>query len=220
MSEATLQVELRQQTGHQTAKLLRQKGRIPAIYYASDEESVPVSVDAKILEQLMHQMVNIFDVVFPDGNTKKSILREVQRDPVTEALVHVDIMGVKLTQKVKITIPILLKGTPAGVKEGGILEHLLREVEIEGLPLDIPDHIEIDVTNLEIGDSINLEAVNIDKIRLVTDPHHAVAHVIHPKVIQVAEEEVEEAEVLEGEEVEEKEGEAPKSEEPPSSEGK
>jgi len=218
MSEATLQVELRQRTGHQTAKSLRQKGRIPAIYYANDEESVPVSVDTKILELLMHQMVNIFDVVFPDGNTKKSILREVQRDPVTEALVHVDIMGVKLTQKVKLTIPILLRGTPAGVKEGGILEHLLREVEIEGLPLDIPDHIEIDVTELDIGDSINLEVVNIDKIRLVTDPHHAVAHVIHPKVIQVAEEEVEEeAEVLEGEEVEEKEGEAPKSEEPPSS---
>lgn len=217
MAEATLQVEVRENTGNQSVKNLRQAGRIPGIFYAHNEEPIPVSVDAKKIEQLLHQMVNVIDVSFPDGKIKKSILREIQRDPVTESLIHIDIMGIKLTEKIKMTIPILLKGTPLGVKEGGILEHLLREVEVEGLPLDIPDHFEIEVSDLEIGDSITLESVSVEKIRLVTDPHHAVAHVIHPKVMKVEEEVEEVAEELEGEEVEGKEEESSKPEEESSS---
>lgn len=111
-----------------------------------------------------------------------------------------DLLGIKLDEKVKLSIPVLLIGTPAGVKEGGILEHLIREVVVEGLPLEIPDHIEVDVSDLNIGDVILLRDVSVEKIKFVTDEKHPVANVIHPKVVEelVAEEVVGE----EGEEVE------------------
>lgn len=193
MAEAELHVELRDKTGHQTAKALRRAGRIPAIFYFRGEDSVPLSVDAKELMRLIQSEVNILNVVFPDGKIRKSILREVQRDPVNDDVQHVDIMGIKLTEKVRLSIPIILMGTPAGVKEGGILEHLLREVEIEGLPLDLPEHIEVDVNDLMIGDVITLENIPAEKFRFVTEIHHAIANVIQPKVVvEHVEEEVEE----------------------------
>jgi len=203
MAETDLHVELRKKTGHLSAKELRRNGRVPAIFYAHDEDSVPLSVDAKEFQRLLHSKVNVLNVIFPDGKPKKSILREIQRDPVTDTIIHVDIMGIKLTEKVRLTIPILLTGAPAGVKEGGILEHLLREVEVEGLPLDIPEHIEVDVSGLNIGDVITLESISVDKFRIVPEIHHALANVIHPKVVKEeveVEEEVEEEAVIEGEE--------------------
>ncbi len=214
MAEADLHVELREKAGHRIAKTLRRNGRVPAIFYAPGEDSVPLSVDARELYRLVHTEVNILNVIFPDGKARKSILREIQRDPVTDTVIHVDIMGIRLTEKVRLMIPILLRGTPLGVKEGGILEHLLREVEVEGLPLDIPEHIEVDVSGLDIGDVVTLESISVDKFRLVTESHHAVANVIHPRVVkEEVEVEAEEEAVVEGEEEEkaereEKEGKA------------
>ena len=152
MAEASLQVELREKTGHHTSKTLRREGRVPAIFYYHNDKTIPLSVDAKALQKLAQSEVNIIDLVFPDGKIRKSIFREIQRDPVTDMIIHLDIMGIKLTEKVKLSIPIILTGTAAGVKEGGILEHLLREVTVEGLPLDIPEHIEVDVSEMVIGD--------------------------------------------------------------------
>ncbi|MFC1570035.1 50S ribosomal protein L25, partial [bacterium] len=134
---------------------------------------------------------------------KKAVVRELQKDPVTDALLHIDFMGIKLDEKIKIAIPVLLTGIPVGVTlQAGILEHPLREVEVEGLPLDIPEHIEIDVSEMEIGDVKTLEdVVTEEKYRLVTDLSHPVAIVAHAKVAKVLEEE--EGEGEEGEEGEE-----------------
>jgi len=206
MSEAELQIELRNDTGKQQTKTLRRSGRTPATYYAHDQKTLSLSVDTYSLKRLLHKEVNILDIVFPDGKSKKSIVRELQRDPVTDELLHVDFMGIKLDEKIKMTIPVILTGTPMGVKvQGGILEHPTREVEVEGLPLDIPEHIEIDVSEMEIGDVKTLEDISAgDKFRFVTELSHPVAIVAQAKVVQV-EEEVEE-ELLEGEEAEGEEG--------------
>lgn len=201
MSVGDIKVELREKTGHHTAKELRKAGRVPAIFYTHDEDSRPLSVDVVALKRLIQSEINVLNVIFPDGKVRKSIFREIQRDPVTDAPIHIDIMGIKLTEKVRLSIPLVLNGVSVGVKEGGILEHLIREVEVEGLPLDLPEHLEVDVSELDIGDVITLEALKAEKFRFVTDIHHAVATVIHPKVIKedVVEEEVE---VEEGEEAE------------------
>ena len=197
MPEADLHVELREKTGPRTAKDLRQNGKIPGIFYYHNEDNVPMSVEEKELQRLLHRGINILNVIFPGGKTRKSVVREIQRDPVNDAIVHVDIMGIKLTEEVKLSIPVLLKGIPIGVKdEGGILEHLLREVEVEGLPLEIPEHIEVDVSGLNIGDVITLEDITIDKVKIITEIHHAVANVVHPKVVKEVIEE-EEAELEE-----------------------
>ncbi len=204
---ADIHAQPREKTGPHTAKVLRKNGRIPGVFYFHNEEPIHLSVDEKELRNILHQKINVLNVIFPEGKERKSVIREIQKDPITDTIIHIDLMGVKLTEKVHLTIPILLTGEPVGVEEGGILEHLLREVEVEGLPLDIPDHIEVDVSDLKIGDVITLRDVEVEKIKIITDLDHAVANVIHPKV--VTEKAVKEEEVEEGvEAAEEKEAEA------------
>ena len=207
MSQADLHIELREKTGHQTAKWLRRSGLVPGLFYAHGENSIPLSVKEKDLQRILHSKANVINIIFPDGKARKSIVREVQRDPVTDALMHIDVMGIKLTEKIHMTIPLVLTGeTPVGVKEGGILEHLLREVEVEGLPLEIPDHIEVDVSSLKIGDVLTLENISVDKIKILTESYHAVANVIHPKVVKTEEEVGAEEEVVSEEEEEREKG--------------
>jgi large subunit ribosomal protein L25 len=207
MAETDLHVEKREQTRHGTSKKLRQEGKVPGIFYAQNEDAVPVSMNQIEIQYLAHSDIYVFNVIFPDGTIRKSILREVQTNPVDNSLVHVDLFGVKLTQKVRLSIPVLFIGVPIGVKEGGILEHLIREVEVEGLPLEIPEHIEVDVSHLNIGDGIVLKDILIEKIKFITDENHPVANVIHPKVVQEVvpeEEQIEEGEAAAGAEEKEK----------------
>lgn len=184
MPEVQLHVAAREKTGHQIAKTLRHAGRVPAVFYARNETTVPLSVDAREFTAVLHREANIMDVIFPDGTVRKSIIRGIQRDPVSDALVHVDLMGISLTEKVRLSIPVVLKGTPAGVKDGGVLEQLLRMVEVEGLPLDLPEHIEFAVDHLNIGDTVTLETAVAGKFRFITDTRQVVANVVQPKVVK------------------------------------
>lgn len=206
MPEANLTVELRQDTGKQQSKMLRRNGRLPATYYAHDQETVSLSVDTYTLQRLLQNEIHILSITFPDGKERKSIVRELQKDPVTDELLHIDFMGIKLDEKITMTIPVILTGTPTGVKlQGGILEHPLREVEVEGLPLEIPEHIELDVSEMEIGDVKTLaEIPTKDTFRFITDLSHPVAIVAQAKVVKEFEEEEAEAEEL-AEDVEEEE---------------
>jgi large subunit ribosomal protein L25 len=184
MPEVQLHVAAREKTGHQGAKTLRNAGRVPAVFYARNENNIPLSLDAREFTAALHREANIMDVIFPDGTVRKSIIRGIQRDPVTDSLVHVDLMGISMTEKVRLAIPVVLKGSPLGVKNGGVLEQLLRMVEVEGLPLDLPEHIEFTVDHLDIGDTISLETAVAGKFRFVTDVHLVVANVVQPKVVK------------------------------------
>ncbi len=218
MPQVELHVELRD-IATKKPKALRREGKVPGIFYMRRETPIPLAVSAKELKVLIQQEAKIMNTIFPDGKVQKSVLREIQRDPVSDAFVHVDIMGISLTEKVKLSIPILFKGTPAGVKEGGVLEHPLREIEIEGLPLDIPEHVEVDVAHLNIGQSVTVKdlAVDTSKVRIVTDMNQVVANVSQPKIQKIEEPVVEEAAAVEGEE--KKEEKAPEGE-PTSGKGK
>ncbi len=198
MAVAEIKVEFREKAKHQPSAVLRRAGRVPGVFYARNEDTVHISLDALDLQRLLHTETNIVSIHFPDGKVRQSILRDIQLDPVTDKAIHVDFMGIKMTEKVRLSIPVVLKGSPAGVKEGGILEHLIREVEVEGLPLDIPDHLEVDVSALNIGDVMLLEQISVEKIRFVTDLKHPVANVVQPKVVK--EPVVVPGELVEGEE--------------------
>jgi large subunit ribosomal protein L25 len=192
MSIETVKTEPRETTGKQAAKSMRRQGKIPAVYYFHNNTPVQIAVDSLSFQRLTAKEITVIDLVLPDGKKYKSILRDIQRDPVSDEIIHVDFMGVDLKEKVKLTIPVVLTGTPLGVKEGGILEHPLREVEVEGLPLEIPDHIEVDVSNLKVGEAMTLADLKIEKIRFVTDEKHPVAHIVSPKVTAETAEIVEE----------------------------
>ncbi|MFO7890645.1 MAG: 50S ribosomal protein L25 [bacterium] len=217
MSVNYLNVNLRENSKENAPKRLRREGKVPGIFYAKSEESIPISIDMLELERLLHKEVTIIDVKFSNGKNRKAILREIQRDPVRDTLIHIDIMGIKLDEVITLDIPIILKGTPVGVREeGGIVNHLLRRVDVKGLPEDIPEHIEVDISELKVGDSITLQDIPEEKFTFELDKDHGVANVIMPKIEEILVEE--EEEVLEGEELEEgeeaEEGEEGKEEKP------
>lgn len=194
--ETVLEIKKRESIGKKANKHLRREGKIPGIYYMHGQDSIPVAVDEKMLKSLIHSEASIIDLKFNgDKEAMKSVIREVQWDPVDGHPLHVDFMGIKLTEKVHVEVPIHIVGTAAGVKqEGGIMQHIIRELAIEALPLDIPDHIDVDVTDLNIGDSIRVEDISIDKVKILSDLSQSIV-VIRPPV--VVEEPVVEEEILE-----------------------
>lgn len=200
MALAELKVEKREGGSRLETKELRRSGKIPAVYYASDADSMMLIVDHLIFQRLISHDVNVIDLVLDGSKNLKCIIREIQRDPVTDKVVHIDFMGVKLDVEVNLTIPVVLQGIPVGVKDsGGILEHSLRQIEVKGLPLEIPEHVEIDVSHLDVGDSIHVRDISLEKAEILTDPDQDLATVVLPKkVAEPVEEELEEGE--EGEE--------------------
>ena len=201
-----LKLELRDKTGKQIAKDLRRRGMIPAVYYSKGKEPIPVSVEEKALRAVIFGEYNLIDLSLEDTQLK-SVIREVQYDPVRGVPVHVDFMGIRMDEKINITVPIHLTGTAEGVKnEGGIMQQILREVDVAALPLDLPDHIDVDVSELAVGDSIHVEDLMKGNFDILTEGDRSVVTIVAPTITKELAE-IEEAEEI-GEEGEEVEGEA------------
>ena len=176
--------------GKNEAKRLRRSGRVPAILYGGKKEPVAVSVDPKAISRILHSASGhntIFELNV-DGERAKVMIVDWQYHPVKDSLMHVDIKRIAMDQRLKVNIPIQLKGEAEGVKQqGGILEQIIREVEVECLPDDIPSHIEVDVTDLVFGKVIRVaDLPHGDKVKLLTDPNQAVAHITSVKEEEVA----------------------------------
>jgi large subunit ribosomal protein L25 len=197
MAELKLKAQKRDMIGRGAAKKYRQDGWIPAEYYSSQKDNIHLILNQKEFESKLLHAHGLLELEVEGEKEKlQCVLKDLQIDPVKETLVHADFQGVKLGEKLTLDIPIVLKGTAAGVKAGGILEFITREVEIECVPNDIPDNLEIDVTDLEIGDSVRIKDLKFEKIRILDDEDETILIVEHAKVVQ----ELEEAEVAEGEE--------------------
>jgi len=211
--------ERRNDVGKGVARKLRAGGKLPGVIYGPDVDPFPVAVDAKEFSTMMRiqggagKLIDL--TVNGEETPRKVILRELQRDPVSGVFEHVDLYQVSMKKKLIMTARITLVGISEGVKLGGILQSIIRELDIACLPMDIPDRVELDVSALEIGDSIHVRNINIDKVDILTNPERTVVTVVPPTVIKVAEAE-EEAEGEEGEEGEgEGEGEAAEGEAAP-----
>lgn len=213
MAELLLDVEKRKDVGKQTSKKLRREGRVPAIYYIHGEESVPLSVDEKQLHHAIHTEASILELKLDSGKKMKCVIRDIQWHPLYDRPIHVDLMGVKMTEKVHVDVPVHLVGEAVGVKrDGGILQQVVREVTIESLPADIPEHIEIDISSLEIGDTFRVEQIEIENVRMLSEATQTIV-VVRPPKVEVepvaVEEEVAEPELVgEKKEEESKEAEA------------
>lgn len=213
MSENVLQVELRGSTGKEYAKKMRRDGKVPGIFYAHNEKSVPILFNEReIMKTLTSSEAGLIDIQIGGKKKRKAIIKEVQTDPIKNYLVHVDIMGVSLEKSVAVAVPVHIVGEAIGVKEqGGILHNYIREVEVSCLPLDIPEYIEVDVSELNMGDSIQLSTLTAEKVSFLGDLDQPIVSILAPKVVK--EEEVVEEEGVEEElEGEAKEGEAPEEE--------
>src|SRR5260370_29512705 len=133
---------------------VRAAGRIPDVVYGAGKETVAVSVDPKVITRILHSDSGhntIFDLNVEGSGAVKAMIVDWQHEPIKGKLLHIDLKRIAMDRPMRVSVPIQLVGIPVGVKsQGGILEHVLREVEIEGLPGDIPSHLDVDVTNLEL----------------------------------------------------------------------
>jgi len=206
MAELVLSVERREKRGKQYAKKLRREGLIPGILYGAGEESTPFHVVGREFEDLLHaggrSAVVTLSVAGEDGEMPPTIIREIQQDPITGSILHVDMLHVSLTEAIRVEVPVVSAGVPTGVvNDGGILEHLVNTLEMECLPAEIPEHIEVDVSHLNVGDSVHVSDLLEKEDRIVTEPGRAVFMVAPPTIVR------EELETEEGEELETEEGE-------------
>lgn len=197
---AMISAKEREGRGKGAARSARREGRIPGILYGHGEESVALSVDAGDLKKLVYSISvenTIVDLDLGGSEPYKVLIRELQRHPVRDEFVHIDFFHVAMDEKIQVEIPIVLLGTPTGVKnKGGVLDHQLRELEVFCLPGNIPEKVELDVSGLDIGDSIHVSDIQLDDVEILTELDRAVVAVLAPTVIEVEEEAAAAEEVL------------------------
>jgi len=208
VSENVLAVELRDGTGKSVTRKIRRAGRVPAVIYGHGKATLSLSFDPKSLESILKASdAGVNTLIGLEGDSaisgKTVLVKELQRDPIDGFLMHADLFEVDPEEKISVSVPVHVVGTAEGIMMGGILDHALREVELECLPSAIPDAIELDVTSLSLGDSIHVrDLVVAEGISVRTHEELPVVSVILPTVVEeepeVSDEELE-GEAAEGE---------------------
>ena len=217
MEQFELNATVRKTTGNSPARELRRGGQIPAVLYGPQTESVLLTVNIKELEQIFKKGnigSIILNLVIQNGQkiTKPAMIKEFQSHPVSGDFLHIDFYEIDMQRKINVMIPVVTKGICKGVELGGLLQIIRREIEVLCMPGDIPEAIELDITDLDMGDSLHVDEIPLgDNVEIATDVNFTVLTVVSPKVEEVEEEEEEEA--LEGEEAA-AEGEAGEGAEP------
>jgi large subunit ribosomal protein L25 len=207
-----LEVKPREASGTREARRLRRDGLVPGILYGTGKEPHSISVPERQLRKALTGdggMNAILDVVVDGGAAHPSILKDYQQDPLRGKLIHVDLLEVRLDQTITATVPIHLVGAEEspGVREGGALSQIGREVNVEALPMEVPEHLDLDVSGMVMGDTLRVADVTApDGVTLIDDPETVIATVTMPTRVEEPEEEP-----VEGEEAE-VEGEQPEAE--------
>ena len=188
--EATLEAVERTARGKNESRRLRVTGKIPAVVYGVKEAGVPIAVDPKGLTKILQTELGANTLIalkLPGGGNARVLVKEYQYDPVTHKLLHADFYKVAMDKVIRVTVTVVPKGEPKGVKQqGGVLDIVHRQLELECLPSDIPEHIEIDVTEMMVGQSVRVRDVATNaKWKAVSDPEMMLMHVIIPKVEEV-----------------------------------
>jgi large subunit ribosomal protein L25 len=185
-----LEAQKREPGNKNAARRVRVDGKIPAIVYGAGKDSAPVAVDPRQVLRILKSESGhntIFDLAL-DSDRVKAMIVDWQFEPIKGKLLHVDLLRIAMDKKLTVTVPVVLKGEAQGVKtEGGILEQLLREVEIECLPADIPKSIEVDVSHLVFGIEVRVKDLpHSDKLKFLTDENQMIAHITSVKEEVVA----------------------------------
>ncbi len=209
MEQINLNARIRKTTGNSPARSLRREGRIPAVLYGPKTEPILLSIDSREFEQIAKKSTIgsvLLNLQIQNGNTEShpAMVKELQIHPVTQRFLHVDFYEIDMQRKIKVMVPVVVRGKAKGVEDGGLLQIVRREIEVLCLPTEIPEAFEVDVSDLDIGDAIHLEDIQtVGNIEIVEEANVTVVTVLAPKVEVEAVEEL-----VEGEEALEAEGEA------------
>ncbi|MBI4972367.1 MAG: 50S ribosomal protein L25, partial [Candidatus Omnitrophica bacterium] len=220
MEEIILEAQLRQELGKSGVKDLREKGFVPAVVYGEAKDSQAIKLSHHELIQLLHQhrlenaIINLKIKDDKKAKARSCLIKEIQYHPVTGDILHLDFNEVSLTKVIKVNVPVVAKGEPIGVKqEGGSLEHILWEIEVECLPTDIPKEFSVDVSALKIGDDIHIKDISFPaNIKVLNKPEDVVLSVAAPIKEEVPAAPLEGEEIQEPEVIKEKKEVAPEAE--------
>jgi len=199
MKTVTLEANKRKDTNKATRNRLRREGRVPGVFYSKRSDTIPVDIlEKKIRPLVFTAKTNLISLKIEGQEELECIIKDIQFDPVTDEIVHFDLLGLTRGEMIQLEVPVQLLGSSIGVREGGLLQHILHKLEVECLPKHIPEHIQIDISELAIGDSVLISDLTVENLTLLNPADALVVAVGHQKVV---EEEVEVTEELaEGEE--------------------
>jgi len=184
--QANLQAASRTATGKGAARSLRRDGKVPGVIYGHGREAEAVTIDKSALNKMLFGIsagTTILDVAIDGRAPVKALIREIQRDSLRPAeIIHLDLYEVRSDEEITLAVPIRLIGIPDGVRNfGGVLDHVLRELEVEVLPSNIPDHVDLDVTALTIGHSLFVRDVKVENAKILNDPDTPICTVVAPR---------------------------------------
>ncbi|HYL78918.1 MAG TPA: 50S ribosomal protein L25 [Bryobacteraceae bacterium] len=190
-TEITINAEPRETRGKNEARRLRVKGLTPAVLYGAGKDSVPVAVNPKEVNKILHSRAGhntIFNLAIQGGEDTPAMIVDWQNDPVKDNLLHVDMKRIDLSKRIVVKVRVATTGEPQGVKvQGGLLEIIGREIEIECLPNEIPQQFTMDVTELMIGDNLRASDIPLTgSMKLLSQPEQVIAHVVTMKAEEVA----------------------------------
>jgi large subunit ribosomal protein L25 len=190
--DATLQVEKREGRGKNEARRLRAAGRIPAVLYGTEKgKALPIAVDPKVLLRILHSESGVNTLIGLEGLDLaggKVLVKEYQLDPIDHELLHADFYAVAMDKAITVTVPVVLQGEPKGVKQqGGVVDFVNREIEVECLPGDIPEHVTVDVSELMLHQGVRVRDLVVDgKWKPVSDAEMMIVHVVPVKAEEPA----------------------------------
>ncbi len=190
MKEVSISASRRELLGKGPARQSRMAGNIPAVVYGPELEPIPVAIEERSFRTAMKESGSLSSIISldVDGKMNKVVLREIQRDPITSRILHMDFHAISMTKPLNISIPIHLEGIPCGVKtDGGIMQITMRDLEISCLPSDIPEALVLDVSDLGIGDSIHVSDVSLDKVQILAPEQRTIVVIAAPTVVKVDE---------------------------------
>lgn len=184
MSEVVLNATVRNETGKK-ANRLRYEEKVPGVFYAHGEENINITATPLALKPLIYTSnTHLVNLKLDNGITKTCILRDVQFDPISDKPIHFDLQGIKENEELTVQVPVILHGTPKGVKDGGTLQFIMHKVRVSCLPKFIPEHIDLNVAELGMNDSIHVRDIKIENVKILDNESAAVVAVVPPTVIK------------------------------------
>lgn len=186
MAVTNLNAQKRTDIANSALKTNRKKGNVPGIFYYKGSEPVPIYVKDTALNPFIYTSeVNIINLQLEGAEPHNCILKDIQFDPVTDKAIHFDLLGISENEKIKLDIPLVLVGSPVGVKEGGIVQHSLHKIEIECLPQNIPSHLDIHIEQLNIGDAVHIGDLEHKDFEILDNPETIIVSVVPPVIEKV-----------------------------------
>lgn len=183
MDKVLLEAKVRESISKSHINQMRKNGKVPGVFYSKHHEPISIEVSERALNPLVFTAkTNLISLKVDNQDTLDCIIKDIQFDPVTDRVIHFDLIGLQKGEKVEIEVPVQLIGSAVGVKEGGQLQHILHKIQLECLPSDIPEHIEINVTNLKIGDAVHIKDLNVPNVSFSIPEDSIVVSVTHAKV--------------------------------------